>query len=541
MSSNFIIRRGLQVTQGISAASVTASAMSVSSIIGTASLATKAESVGPLNQDVDLTGSLNMFGNLTVIGTASFTYTTASQTLLNQNTISTFATSPASPKGGYKVVDSASQSVSSSFLYDIDEQKWTLDKPLVVSGSVNISGSFLINGEPLPKGGASVTISGSVPSGSKESGSLWWNETDGNLYVQITTPTGSTYVPAVNTVAGGNYGETRVASATGSVWTINHNLATFTPLVTVYSGSSVMIPASITSLDANNTRITFSGSVTGTVILSTGIGNATTNNAISSSFATSALSAISSSFATSASVATSASFARSASFATTASSAQNITGTTGSGLWVWSMGTPTNHGWTFFGDASYSSSAASGIILTPNDDFRNGSAYRNAATGYFTTEEFILSANMISGGGTGADGIALFAGSNNFTGGNYQGITIFFDEYNGDGVSGDALKIYKNSALLALIPVANYVASGSVLDSNRVRKAEMIVEGPQAGRWLTVTLDDKIIYRASIGAWTPDGTLYGVWGFNGGAYGLHAVPAIGLRPAKMWKMYQGLI
>jgi hypothetical protein len=260
-----------------------------------------------------------MFGNLTVIGTASFTYTTASQTLLNQNTISTFATSPASPKGGYKVVDSASQSVSSSFLYDIDTKEWTLDRPLVVSGSVNISGSFLINGQPLPKGGASVTISGSVPSGSKDSGSLWWNETDGNLYVQIVTPTGSTYVPATNTVAGGNYGATYVFSGSGATWTINHNLGTRTPLITVYSGSSVMIPASIVSPTAQTTVVTFSGSVAGTAILSTGIGNANIKLSESASVATSASfasSALSSSFTTTSSFAAT---ARSASFATTAS------------------------------------------------------------------------------------------------------------------------------------------------------------------------------------------------------------------------------
>jgi hypothetical protein len=406
---------------------------------------------------------------------------------------------------------------------------------ITLSGSVFISGSLLLNGAEVGGKGATVTITGSIPSGSANSGSLWWNNNDGNLYIQVVGPTGSTYVPATNTVAGGEYGATLVTERTGSEWTINHNLQTTTPIVIVYSGSSVMIPASIVSLDANNTKITFSGSVTGTAVLSTGIGNAT------AALATTASYVVSASFASSASNATSASFSTSASFATTASTAQTITGTTGSGLWVWSMGTPTNYGWTFSGDASYSGSAASGIILTPNDDFRNGAAYRNAPAGYFTTEEFIFSANMISGGGTGADGIALFAGSNTVEGGAYQGITVFFDEYNGDGISLDVLKIYKNSVSLAAIPVANYLASGSVLDSNRVRKAEMIVEGPQAGRWLTVTLDDKIMYRASIGSWTPAGTLYGVWGFNGGAYGFHAVPAISLRPAKMWKMQQGLI
>jgi hypothetical protein len=244
--------------------------------------------------------------------------------LLNQNTISTFATSPASPKGGYKVVDSASQSVSSSFLYDIDDKQWTLDKPLVLSGSLKISSSLFLNGvEIKPNAGtATVTISGSIPSGSKDSGSLWWNETDGNLYIQVVTPTGSTYVPATNTVAGGQYGATYVFSGSGNVWTINHNLGTRTPLITVYSGSSVMIPATITSPNPQTTLVTFSGSVQGTAILSTGIGNANIKLSESASIATSAsfaISATSASFATSSSLSVSASFSTSSSFATSAS------------------------------------------------------------------------------------------------------------------------------------------------------------------------------------------------------------------------------
>jgi hypothetical protein len=170
---------------------------------------------------------------------------------------------------------------------------------VTISGSVLISGSLLINGSPAGAGGgATVTITGSAPSGSKDSGSLWWNETDGNLYVQVTSPTGSTYVPATNTVAGGQYGATYVFSGSGAVWTINHNLGTRTPLITVYSGSSVMIPATITSPTAQTTLVTFSGSVAGTAILSTGIGNANIKLSESASIATSA------SFATTASTTT---------------------------------------------------------------------------------------------------------------------------------------------------------------------------------------------------------------------------------------------
>jgi hypothetical protein len=413
--------------------------------------------------------------------------------------------------GSVRHVESASFANNSQiaqnavFAYSVD----TLRQPVTISGSVNISGSLLINGVApgVGGGGATVTISGSAPSGSKDSGSLWWNNDDGNLYIQIVSPTGSTYVPAVNTVAGGMLGVTASFAETASL--------------------------AVTASHAITSRTTTSASF-----------STTSSFATTASFSTTASWARSSSFTATSSFSATAALATRATAADTATSASTstaITGTTGSGLWVWSMGNPTASGWTFSGDASFSGSAASGIILTPNDDFRNGAAYRNAPAGYFTTEEFILSANMISGGGNGADGIALFAGSNSVAGGNYQGITIFFDEYNGDGVSLDVLKIYRNNTLLAAIPVTNYIASGSVMDSNRVRKAEMVVEGPEAGRWLTVTLDDIIMYRANIGSWTPAGTLYGVWGFNGGLFNFHAVPAISLRTAKFWKMQQGLL
>jgi hypothetical protein len=157
-----------------------------------------------------------------------------------------------------------------------------IDKGLYMQ-TASVSGSQYTLITPPP-----LTISGSVPpSGSNPSGSLWWNENDGNLYVQISSPTGSTYVPATNTVAGGNYGATYVSQQGGPLWLIQHNLNTTTPLVTVYSGSAVMIPESIVSLDANNTRITFASDVTGTAILSTGIGGMT-----SASFALEAVSAL---------------------------------------------------------------------------------------------------------------------------------------------------------------------------------------------------------------------------------------------------------
>jgi hypothetical protein len=284
----------------ISNAHLTGSLVGTASFVATASFAQTASSVGTLRQAVEITGSIRVLGDLDVRGTASFLSVTASNVLLSQNTITAYALSGSIFNAGFVAADSSSQSNSGSLLYNINTREWTLARSLNISGSLNITGSgaITINGAPLQTGGggATVTISGSAPSGSKDSGSMWWNSEDGNLYIQVTSPTGSTYVPAVNSVAGGEYGATYRTNAAGATWNINHNLNTTSPLVTVYSGSSVMIPDTITNTDANNTTITFAAAVSGSVVLSTGIGGPT-----SSSFA---LSTTSASFATTASTTT---------------------------------------------------------------------------------------------------------------------------------------------------------------------------------------------------------------------------------------------
>jgi hypothetical protein len=524
-----------------------------------------------------ITGSLVISQSLTVLGNTTITTVTASNLDIGTNIVSVFANSPAILTGGYKVVDSASLSSSSSLLYDVSQSRWTIDKPLsgsfsgslfgtattasyvnnlsqsvkitgsvdisgsqtisgslnitgsqTISGSVSITGSLLINGKPV--GDATVLVSGSAPSGSASSGSLWWNTEDGNLYIQSTILSGSTWVPATNTVAGGNYGATFRNTYSASVWTVNHNLNTTSPLINVYSGSQVMIPASIVSTSPNISTITFAGIVSGSVVASTGIGGPT-----SSSFALSSVSSVSASYASSS---TSASYALSSSFTSTASI---LTGTTGSDLWVWSMGNPTGFGWTMTGNAFYSNAPHDGAVLTTAVNNQSGNIFRSKSTSYFTTEEFILSANTrVSGSGGGADGIALFVGNASTTTGQYEGITVFIDEYNSAG-SVDAIKIWKSGTLLANVDPTAYIASGIALDDNKVRKWEMIVEGPQTSRWVTFTMNDIILWRGNVGSWTPSGGFYGAWAFTGGAVNRHCIPAIGLRPAKMWKMNQGLI
>jgi hypothetical protein len=270
-----------------------------------ASYSLTASYVNPLEQAVKITGSLEVAGDLTVVGAATFITVTASNVIVDQNIITVYGSGSNLPLAGFIAEDTGSTYPSGSFLFNLPDSQWESNFPVVapsfigtasyastasladqaISASYSLTASHLLN---APEGGASVTISTTVPSESKESGSLWWNEVEGNLYIQVKSPTGSVYVPATNTVAGGNYGATVTSPNTGSVWNINHNLNTTTPLVTIYSGSSVMIPAAVRSINANNTQITFSGSVQGTAVLSTGIGNETTNNAVSASYATTA-------------------------------------------------------------------------------------------------------------------------------------------------------------------------------------------------------------------------------------------------------------
>jgi hypothetical protein len=88
--------------------------------------------------------------------------------------------------------------------------------PTPTTASYAITASYALNGGGTSGGGTtSVTISGSNP-GTKDSGSLWWNNNDGNLYIQTQTPTGSIWAPAVNTVAGNisaSYSETAQTSS----------------------------------------------------------------------------------------------------------------------------------------------------------------------------------------------------------------------------------------------------------------------------------------------------------------------------------------
>ena len=269
---------------GSSSYSTTSSYSVTASYSTTASYVIDAGSGFPYSGSAIITGSLLISGSSTIIG--------------NTN------------QSGSTII-SGSQIITGSL--DITGSQ-------TISGSVNITGSLLINGKPV--GDATVVVSGSAPSGSSTSGSLWWNNEDGNLYIQSAILSGSSWVPAVSSVAGGNYGATYRNSYSASVWTVVHNLGTKEPIVQVYSGSQVMIPASIVSADTTTSIITFAGIVSGSVVASTGVGGITSASyALTTPTATSAsytLNATSASFALSSSFAA---FAHSASFASASNSA----------------------------------------------------------------------------------------------------------------------------------------------------------------------------------------------------------------------------
>lgn len=118
-----------RVTSGqIEATGITGSINGTVSDATSASFASTASYVNTLNQDVTILGNLN------VIGTASYSYVSASQLNVGTNTISVNVAEPAQRFGGLVVYDSGSLShqATASFLWDSENNKWIYQN---VSGS----------------------------------------------------------------------------------------------------------------------------------------------------------------------------------------------------------------------------------------------------------------------------------------------------------------------------------------------------------------------------------------------------------------------
>ena len=124
VSSSYALTSSYAVSASYALSSSFAGTASFVETSYSASISKTASYIETLEQDVYMTGSWEMLGNLTVRGTASFQYTTASQTLVNQNTITVFGSGSVLPTAGYIAADTASVYTSGSWLWNFPNQYW---------------------------------------------------------------------------------------------------------------------------------------------------------------------------------------------------------------------------------------------------------------------------------------------------------------------------------------------------------------------------------------------------------------------------------
>jgi hypothetical protein len=96
--------------------------------------------VETLNQDVLITGSLTVLQGVTIYGSSSFTYITASQLAVSASFISVNVFEPAQRFGGLKVYDSGSSTASASLAWDSLHNHWVYEN---VDGATYTGGMLL--------------------------------------------------------------------------------------------------------------------------------------------------------------------------------------------------------------------------------------------------------------------------------------------------------------------------------------------------------------------------------------------------------------
>lgn len=115
---------------------VQADSASLAANATTSSHALYAASVGPLTQDVEISG------DLTVYGTSSFVFVTSSQLDVEQAFISVNVFEPAERFGGIKVYDSGSSNATASLAWDSFHNHWVYEN----EDGANYSGGMLLSG-----------------------------------------------------------------------------------------------------------------------------------------------------------------------------------------------------------------------------------------------------------------------------------------------------------------------------------------------------------------------------------------------------------
>ena len=153
--------------------------------------------------------------------------------------------------------------VTSSILYTSGSTKFgdTLDDTHEFTGSVNITGSLMLNG---------VTV------GTGKLDETWFN-----TYVSSSTSqfagtssyaTSASYaVYAENAVIVSGQTKTLTVSSASTTWSFNHNLGYKYPAINVFDSSDkVVVPTEIEVIDSNNLKVYFNEAQTGTVIATVG-------------------------------------------------------------------------------------------------------------------------------------------------------------------------------------------------------------------------------------------------------------------------------
>jgi hypothetical protein len=165
---------------------------------------------GSTNSTQAITGSLVITQNLTVQGSSSFTYVTASQILIDQNTLTVFGSGSTLPTAGYKVADTSSWDGTGSFLdessllYNLVTNEWTFANSLIVSGNLQVSHSVTASAFVGRLEGTASYVSGSSVDGTVSSSftASYVTALTQSLIVSGTVESGSLFVEGATTITG---------------------------------------------------------------------------------------------------------------------------------------------------------------------------------------------------------------------------------------------------------------------------------------------------------------------------------------------------